>query len=118
MQYTIEYGLVKLFRMISKRTYLLKRDLVGQLFGEHLPTKSVRNLENSEIAGRCVVIDPGRRDLLYCVHEPSTAERPQKMRFIKPQQDFWTRAKKHRRILETVKTDEIRALERSLIYFI
>ncbi|CAO3671048.1 unnamed protein product [Rhizopus stolonifer] len=25
--------------------------------------------EHSEITGRCVVIDPERRDLLYCVHE-------------------------------------------------
>ncbi|CAO3694281.1 unnamed protein product [Rhizopus stolonifer] len=28
--------------------------------------------EHSEIADRCVVIDPARRDLLYCVHESST----------------------------------------------
>ncbi|CAO3703085.1 unnamed protein product [Rhizopus stolonifer] len=29
--------------------------------------------EHSEIAGRCVVINPGRRDPLICVHESSTA---------------------------------------------
>ncbi|KAG1470226.1 hypothetical protein G6F56_002805 [Rhizopus delemar] len=42
-------------------------------------------------------------------------QNPQKLRFIKPQQDSWTRTKKYRRILEAVKTDKIRALERSLV---
>ncbi|EIE83535.1 hypothetical protein RO3G_08240 [Rhizopus delemar RA 99-880] len=26
-------------------------------------------------AGKCVLIDPGRRDLLYCMHEKSTVEK-------------------------------------------
>jgi hypothetical protein len=32
--------------------------------------------EHQEIAGRCVTSDPGRRDLLFCVHENTTPQEP------------------------------------------
>jgi hypothetical protein len=37
---------------------------------------TLRAEEHQEIAGRCITIDPGRRDLLFCVHENSTPQEP------------------------------------------
>jgi hypothetical protein len=39
--------------------------------------------QHREIAGRCVTIDPGRRHLLYFVHENSTADAPRTYRHAK-----------------------------------
>jgi hypothetical protein len=37
---------------------------------------TLRAEEHQEIAGRCITIDPGRRDLLFRVHENSTPQEP------------------------------------------
>jgi hypothetical protein len=37
---------------------------------------TVRAEEHQETAGRCVTIDPGRSDLLFCVHDNSTPQEP------------------------------------------
>ncbi|GAB5587481.1 hypothetical protein Unana1_02381 [Umbelopsis nana] len=38
--------------------------------------------QQQQLIGKCVVIDPGRRDLLYCVHEDSTPEHPMTYRYF------------------------------------
>ncbi|KAG1056919.1 hypothetical protein G6F43_001227 [Rhizopus delemar] len=37
--------------------------------------------QHGKITGRCVIIDSGRRDLLYCIHENSTADAPRTYRY-------------------------------------
>ncbi|KAI7896240.1 uncharacterized protein EV154DRAFT_435263 [Mucor mucedo] len=70
-----------------------------------------------ETVGRCVTIDPGRRDLLFCVHENSTANNPNKFRFTKQYQDKFEKINKYRRIREAVKPARVAAAERLLVNY-
>ncbi|KAF1796762.1 hypothetical protein FB192DRAFT_1466500 [Mucor lusitanicus] len=51
----------------------------------------------------CVVIDPRRRDMLYCMEENSTPQAPRMFRFTKPMQNKIRKNKRHRRILQQMK---------------
>ncbi|KAJ2214407.1 hypothetical protein IW143_003706, partial [Coemansia sp. RSA 520] len=67
--------------------------------------------------GRCVLVDPGRRDLLFAMHEDSTIQKKQVYRYTKCQQRVETKQTKYRKILEHVKkvhSVDIAALERTL----
>ncbi|KAI7888804.1 uncharacterized protein EV154DRAFT_483755 [Mucor mucedo] len=70
-----------------------------------------------ETVGRCATIDPGRRDLLFCVHENSTANNPNKFRFTKQYQDKFEKIKKYLRIHEAVKPARVAAAERLLVNY-
>ncbi|KAJ2476202.1 hypothetical protein IWW56_005052 [Coemansia sp. RSA 2131] len=65
-------------------------------------------------AGRCVLVDPGRRDLLYMMHEESSVASKNVYRYMRSQQRKETRVKKYRKILENEKTADVAALERKL----
>ncbi|KAI7895167.1 uncharacterized protein EV154DRAFT_542092 [Mucor mucedo] len=81
------------------------------------PTQYISQEIAQETVGRCVTIDPGRRDLLFCVHENSTANNPNKFRFTKQYQDKFEKIKKYRRIREAVKPARVAAAERLLINY-
>ncbi|KAJ2130770.1 hypothetical protein IW136_005472, partial [Coemansia sp. RSA 678] len=69
------------------------------------------------MAGRCVLIDPGRRDLLFAMHEDSSIEDKQLYRYTRNQQRNETRVTRFKKILEKVKkadTEDIAEAERSL----
>ncbi|KAG1290082.1 hypothetical protein G6F66_008950 [Rhizopus arrhizus] len=59
--------------------------------------------QHGEITDHYVTIDSGRRDILYCVHENSTADAPRTNRYSKSCQDKMEKTKKYRRIGEAVK---------------
>ncbi|KAJ2498026.1 hypothetical protein GGH96_004658 [Coemansia sp. RSA 1972] len=68
-------------------------------------------------AGRCVLVDPGRRDLLFMLHEKSTVDDKNVYRYTRNQQCRETRVTKYRKILQDVKkadVADIAALERTL----
>ncbi|KAJ2480726.1 hypothetical protein IWW56_002239 [Coemansia sp. RSA 2131] len=65
-------------------------------------------------AGRCVLVDPGHRDLLYMIHEKSTVQEKDVYRYTRCQQRKETRVTKYKKILENEKTAEVAALERTL----
>ncbi|KAJ2264570.1 hypothetical protein J3F81_006174, partial [Coemansia sp. RSA 371] len=65
-------------------------------------------------AGRCVLIDPGRRDLLFAMHEDSSIEDKQLYRYMRNQQRKETRVTRFKKILKKVKPVDIAAAERSL----
>jgi hypothetical protein len=48
---------------------------------EHIEGLDQADLKSTE--GKCVLIDPGRRDLMYCMKETSTVEEKQTLIFIK-----------------------------------
>ncbi|PHZ09484.1 uncharacterized protein RHIMIDRAFT_294333 [Rhizopus microsporus ATCC 52813] len=76
---------------------------------EYEATSYIANLtrrNHQEISGRCVAVDPGRRDTLYFVHENSTPEQPVKFRYTKQQQDKTWKIKKYRRILQDLKAQD------------
>ncbi|KAJ1780592.1 hypothetical protein LPJ67_005832, partial [Coemansia sp. RSA 1938] len=69
------------------------------------------------MAGRCVLIDPGRRDLLFAMHEDSSIEKKRLYRYTRNQQRKETRVTRFKRILEKVKkadAEDIAEAERSL----
>ncbi|KAI7862470.1 hypothetical protein BDF14DRAFT_1855096 [Spinellus fusiger] len=51
-------------------THLLKRPIISHLDKDRIWGKK----ELAASIGKCVLIDPGRRDVLYCMHEDSTVE--------------------------------------------
>ncbi|KAJ2661945.1 hypothetical protein IW148_003152 [Coemansia sp. RSA 1199] len=65
-------------------------------------------------AGHCVLVDPGRRDMLYMMHEKSTIEDKKVYRYTRNQQRVETRRRKYQKILENEKPANIAAAERSL----
>jgi hypothetical protein len=82
------------------------------------PTPYITTLnaqQHGEIAGRCVTIDPGRQDLLYCVYENSTADAPRTYRYTKFSQDKMEKTKKYRRVCEAIKPQEVQNAEDALV---
>ncbi|KAI7890503.1 uncharacterized protein EV154DRAFT_552220 [Mucor mucedo] len=62
--------------------------------------------EHKAVNGRCVAIDPGRRDLLFCVDEKYTVETPIKFRYTKQDQDKTRKSKKYYcNILQAMKSN-------------
>ncbi|KAI9480298.1 MAG: hypothetical protein EXX96DRAFT_633642 [Benjaminiella poitrasii] len=61
--------------------------------------------ENQPLVGRCVTVDPGRRDLVYFVQEDSTTEEPMKWRYTKPHQDKFQKRKKYRNSLQDIRSE-------------
>ncbi|KAL0080489.1 hypothetical protein F4703DRAFT_1868955 [Phycomyces blakesleeanus] len=55
------------------------------------------------ICGRCVLIDPGRRGLLYCMHEESTVKAPRCYRYTSNQKNIRLKRTKFRHILQDLK---------------
>ncbi|KAI9315452.1 hypothetical protein BX666DRAFT_2028365 [Dichotomocladium elegans] len=71
---------------------------------EHSPyVDSLTAEKHREIAGRCVTVDPGRRDMLYCVHERPISLEPVKFGYTKQEQDK-IREIKHRRLIQNSRT--------------
>ncbi|KAJ2204715.1 hypothetical protein IW143_005477, partial [Coemansia sp. RSA 520] len=82
---------------------------------QYIDELSQATLQN--MAGRCVLIDPGRRDLLFAMHEDSSIEKKRLYRYTRNQQRKETRVTRFKRILEKVKkadTEDIAEAERSL----
>ncbi|KAJ2655688.1 hypothetical protein IW148_005955 [Coemansia sp. RSA 1199] len=82
---------------------------------EYISDLSQAQLQST--AGRCVLVDPGRRDLLYMLHEKSMVDDKNVYRYTRCQQRKETRVKKYRKILEREKKADIAdiaALERTL----
>ncbi|KAJ2123814.1 hypothetical protein IW147_002243 [Coemansia sp. RSA 720] len=65
-------------------------------------------------AGRCVLVDPGRRDLLFMMHEDSSIKEKRVYRYTRNQQRKETRLTKFKQILEKVKPADVAEAERSL----
>ncbi|KAL9538945.1 hypothetical protein MBANPS3_010568 [Mucor bainieri] len=67
------------------------------------------------IQDNCVVVDPGRRDMLFFVHEDSDATTPMRFRFTKSYQNKNEKRIKFRRIRNHVKTRDVRNAEQRLV---
>ncbi|KAJ2482397.1 hypothetical protein IWW56_001054 [Coemansia sp. RSA 2131] len=81
---------------------------------EYISDLSQAQLQST--AGRCVLVDPGRRDLLYMMHEESSVASKNVYRYTRCQQRRETRVTKYKKILEREKADivDIAALECTL----
>jgi hypothetical protein len=67
--------------------------------------------------GKCVLIDPGRRDLLYCMHEKSTVENKMIYRYTSNQKAIETKSRKFRKLRNNLKRDKVITAEISLSHF-
>jgi hypothetical protein len=65
---------------------------------------SLEDLRATE--GRCVLVDPNRRDLLFCMHEDSTPEQKQILRYTKNTQAKQRKQRKYRSIQQSVKDQD------------
>ncbi|KAJ2793846.1 hypothetical protein H4R20_006412, partial [Coemansia guatemalensis] len=70
------------------------------IFIDKLPSE-----ELEAIKGKCVLIDPGRGDLLFCMHENSTVNNPCLFRYSAPQKAKETRSTRFRKIRERAKKE-------------
>ncbi|KAJ2705364.1 hypothetical protein FB645_002534, partial [Coemansia sp. IMI 203386] len=71
---------------------------------------SIKDLEQKELVdmeGNCVLIDPGRGDLIYCMHENSKRDPSKRMvfRYTSAQKTKETRSNRYRKILEKAKKE-------------
>ncbi|EIE92499.1 hypothetical protein G6F46_009596 [Rhizopus delemar] len=67
--------------------------------------------------GKCVLIDPGRRDLLCCMHEKRTVENKMIYRYTSYQKAVETKSRKFRKLRNNLKRDEVIVAELSLSHF-
>ncbi|KAJ2560019.1 hypothetical protein EV175_000020 [Coemansia sp. RSA 1933] len=72
--------------------------------------------EHQEIRGKYVFADPGRRDLLYCMHESSTLDKKHVYRYTSNIRRRWTGMDKHAKIRERVRAErkDVVGMEREL----
>ncbi|OZJ04686.1 hypothetical protein BZG36_02542 [Bifiguratus adelaidae] len=63
----------------------------------------IQRQELDATEGRCVFMDPGRRDLLYAMHENSTPEAPLTYRYTRNQKAKETRSGRFKRLREKLK---------------
>ncbi|KAI9314807.1 hypothetical protein BX666DRAFT_2157805 [Dichotomocladium elegans] len=68
---------------------------------------SLSRAGHEEISGRGVAVDPGRRDLMYCVYEESTNIAPRLFRYTNSQQDKARKSKKFRRLKQLHKVQRL-----------
>ncbi|CEG76188.1 hypothetical protein RMATCC62417_11118 [Rhizopus microsporus] len=103
---------VALFKLMALVSRFSRRGSTGKQDtqqGSQWTTSYITDLtrrNHQEISGRCVAMGPGRRDMLYFVHENSTPEQPVQFRYTKQQQGKTWKNKKHRRILQDLKAQD------------
>ncbi|KAI7871601.1 hypothetical protein BDF14DRAFT_1719035, partial [Spinellus fusiger] len=61
--------------------------------------------------GKCVLIDPGRHDILYCMHEDSTVENKRTYRYTCNQGAIETRSRNFRKLHDNLKPDAMKEAE-------
>ncbi len=79
--------------------------------------KYIESLIKEELladVGKYVLVDLGRRDMLYCMHEDSTAENKMKYRYTRNQRNIQTKSRKFARLRENLKPEEVATGELSL----
>ncbi|PHZ13047.1 uncharacterized protein RHIMIDRAFT_306090 [Rhizopus microsporus ATCC 52813] len=79
--------------------------------------KYIEKLEKEELlagVGKRVLIDPGWRDVLYCVHEESTIESKRTYRYTSSQRAIEIKSRKFKKLQKNLKPDDVRVAEVSL----
>ena len=87
-------------------------------FGTNKKKKSIKieepYIENNigkATLGKCLIVDPNMRDLIYTVHESSTIKNKKVFRYTNEQRKMETRSKKYKKIREEIKPKKIQELE-------
>ncbi|KAI9366527.1 hypothetical protein BD770DRAFT_438661 [Pilaira anomala] len=76
---------------------------------EQIPNEELRSTD-----GKCVFIDPGRRDLIYCMHEDSTVNNKKIYRYTRNQKAKETKSTKFKKLRQQLKPKDIQDCEDKL----
>ncbi|KAI9354997.1 hypothetical protein BD770DRAFT_412005 [Pilaira anomala] len=76
---------------------------------EQIPNEELRSTD-----GKCVFIDPGRRDLIYCMHEDSTVNNKKIYRYTRNQKAKETKSTKIKKLRQQLKPKDIQDCEDKL----
>lgn len=76
--------------------------------------EQVPNAELQSTDGKCVFIDPGRRDLIYCMHEDSTVDNKKNYRYTRNQKAKETKSTKFKKLRQQFKPKDIQDCEDKL----
>ncbi|KAI9362610.1 hypothetical protein BD770DRAFT_359362 [Pilaira anomala] len=76
---------------------------------EQIPNEELRSTD-----GKCVFIDPGRRDLIYCMHEDSTVNNKKIYRYTRNQKAKETKSTKFKKLWQQLKPKDIQDCEDKL----
>lgn len=66
----------------------------------------IHNIDTTELKN-CTLIDPGRRDIMFCLNESSTKEKPNVFRYTSNQRHIDNKDKKYRNIRQKIKSSNI-----------
>ncbi|KAJ2499739.1 hypothetical protein GGH96_003250 [Coemansia sp. RSA 1972] len=89
----------------QQQTQTVQRQKQKQADCAYISELSKEQLQST--AGRCVLVDPGRWDLLFMLHEDSTIEKKDVYRYTRNQQHCKTKQKKYWTICEHVKKVDV-----------
>ena len=64
--------------------------------------------------GKCILVDPGHRDMLHCMHESSPIQKKSLYRYTSNQRNVETKTRKFRKLRENSKPAAVTAAEASL----
>ncbi|KAI9356038.1 hypothetical protein BD770DRAFT_458312 [Pilaira anomala] len=70
--------------------------------------------EHVSTVGKCVLIDPGRRDLLYCMSENSEKDKKLVYRYTRNQKAVETKSTKFRKLRQKYKPEHVKEAEEKL----
>ncbi|KAI9345950.1 hypothetical protein BD770DRAFT_463150 [Pilaira anomala] len=73
---------------------------------EQIPNEELRSTD-----GKCVFIDPGRHDLIYCMHEYSTVNNKKIYRYTRNQKAKETKSTKFKKLRQQLKPKDIQDCE-------
>ncbi|KAI8091231.1 uncharacterized protein B0P05DRAFT_634361 [Gilbertella persicaria] len=73
----------------------------------YIESLSQEKLRERTYKDNCVLIDPGRRDMLFCMHESSTVEKKRAYRYTKNQRNIETKTRKFMKLYERLKPEAV-----------
>ncbi|GAA5806514.1 hypothetical protein HPULCUR_012049 [Helicostylum pulchrum] len=98
---------------------ILKQNYDPRKRGGKKSKKQLEDLKKEDLladVGKSVLVDPDRRDLLYCMQENSTSQTKMVYRYTSNQKGVETKSRKFRKLRNRFKPDEAIAAELSLSY--
>ncbi|KAI8056503.1 uncharacterized protein B0P05DRAFT_581631 [Gilbertella persicaria] len=73
----------------------------------YIESLSQEKLRERTYKDNCVLIDPGRRDMLFCMHESSTVEKKRTYRYMRNQRNMETKTRKFMKLCERLKPEAV-----------
>ncbi|KAI8086987.1 uncharacterized protein B0P05DRAFT_578154 [Gilbertella persicaria] len=93
---------------ILKQTYdSKKKGSGGGMRNDKKIEEDIAYIESLTYKNNCVLIDPGRRDMLFCMHESSTVEKKRAYRNTRNQRNIETKTRKFMKLCERLKPEAV-----------